>query len=231
MPIDPTTHPSFEAIIFDLDGTLADTIPLIVSSFNAACRVPLGRELSSEAVIARFGIPDAAMVRRELQEFPAATAEEAVEKFYRHYETEHGMVAAFPGVPELLRALHGRGIPLGLMTGKGRRTADITLRALGWEDFFGSVVTGEDIEHQKPHPEGVLKAAQALNVAPQNCLFIGDSPADIEAGQAAAMKTVAVVWHAYYKDKLRASGADFWAETPAELAAFLDVGEDETQTV
>lgn len=214
-------HSQPAAVIFDLDGTLADTIPLIVASFNAACRRPLGRSFTHEEVIARFGIPDSAMLRRELENVSGDAAEQAIEEFHRHYEAEHAMVAAYPGITELLHALQQRGAPLGVMTGKGRRTADITVRQLGWEGVFGSVVTGEDIVEQKPHPEGVLKAARELTVEAAQCVFVGDSPVDIEAGKAAGMKTIAVVWQPFYRDSLRAVGADFWAETPAELAAFL----------
>lgn len=217
------TPPLFDAVIFDLDGTLADTIPLIVSSFNAACRVPLGREFLSEEVIARFGIPDNAMLLRELQEFPAATVDEAIENFHLHYHEQHGIVKAYPGITELLCALHERGTPLGVMTGKGRRTAKITLSELGWEGLFGGVVTGDDVTQQKPHPEGVLKAAADLSIAPQKCLFVGDSPADIKAGQAAGMKTAAVVWHRFYQDEMRNLGADYWAETPTQLSSLLGV--------
>ncbi|MDQ3814763.1 MAG: HAD family hydrolase [Armatimonadota bacterium] len=215
--------PQVEGVIFDLDGTLADTIPLIVASFNAACREPMGRTYTTEEVVSRFGVPDAAMLRRELQDLPPAACEQAIEMFHRHYETEHAMVAAFEGVPELLHALHERGLPLGVMTGKGRRTADITLRMLGWTDIFGSVVTGDDVVNQKPHPDGVLLAARQLGVEPRRCIFVGDSPSDIKAGKAAGMFTVAAVWHDFYGERLRALAPDYYAQTPADVAALLGV--------
>jgi pyrophosphatase PpaX len=211
-----------KAVIFDLDGTLADTIPLIVASFNAACREAMGRSYTPEEVISRFGIPDAAMVKRELRESSPEIADHAVERFYRHYEQEHDMVSAFDGVTQLLHALQERGVPMGVMTGKGARTAEITLRKLGWQGLFGSVVTGEDVIHQKPHPEGVLKAAQELGINPEECVFIGDSPADIEAGKAAGMTTIGVVWHNFYAGEMRAMQPDFWCETTADLAAILN---------
>lgn len=216
---------NYDAVIFDLDGTLADTIPLIVASFNAACALPLQREFSHEEVIARFGIPDADMVRRELQGVPAETVESAIANFFQHYEKEHAMAHIFPGINELLSALQERKIPLGVMTGKGRPSAEITLRALGWNKIFGSVVTGDDVQHQKPHPEGVLRAALELNVLPHRCVFIGDSPADIGAGKAAGMITVAALWHNFYENALRESAPDYWTRTTEELAALLGVGD------
>lgn len=209
---------ALQAVIFDLDGTLADTFPLIVASWNEAVREPLGRAYSADEVVARFGIPDSAMLRREL---PESAWEQAVETYHAHYEAAHGMVTPFAGATELLRALAERGLKLGVMTGKGRRTADITLRALGWTDLFGSVVTGEDVGPQKPAPDGILLVMRELGAQPSECVYIGDSPADIEAGRAAGMPTIAAAWHSYYQERLRVSQPDYWAEIPGEVLSVL----------
>lgn len=206
-----------QAVIFDLDGTLADTFPLIVAAWNVALREPLGRTYTPDEVVARFGIPDAAMLRRELQDLPPGAWDKALRDYYAHYEDAHAMVLPFAGVPEMLRDLGRRGLSLGVMTGKGRRPAEITLRALGWDDVFAAVVTGEDVKHQKPAPDGVLLAAQHMGVEARRCVYVGDSPVDIEAGRAAAMTTIAAAWHSYYGERLRASRPDFWASTPTEI--------------
>ncbi|MDF2441048.1 MAG: hypothetical protein JWN98_2032 [Abditibacteriota bacterium] len=212
----------FEAVIFDLDGTLADTFPLIVAAWNAALGETLGREYSTDEVVARFGIPDAAMLRRELNDHPEPLIEAALEKYFSHYEQAHDMVQAFEGVPQMLHTLHERGVPLGIMTGKGRRPADISLRLLRWEEYFGSVVSGEDVEQQKPAPDGVLRAAHELGVSPSRCAYIGDSPVDIGAGRAAGMFTIAAAWQTFYTERLRAAQPDAWAESPARLLEILD---------
>jgi phosphoglycolate phosphatase-like HAD superfamily hydrolase len=107
------------------------------------------------------------------------------------------------------------------MTGKGRRAADITIRLLGWEDVFGAVVTGDEVKKQKPEPEGVLSLARQLDVGARECAFVGDSPADIRAGQAAKMVTVAAAWHPVYRDEVRKLRPDLWAETPADVLKVL----------
>jgi 2-phosphoglycolate phosphatase len=210
------------AILFDFDGTLADTFPLIAAAFNAAMHEPLGRQFSDEEVVARFGVPDEPLVRRELQEHPSPIVEAAIEKYFGHYRSAHGMVQPFAGVEAMLQTLYERGIPMGLMTGKGRRAADISLQMLGWEKYFGSVVTGDEIPAQKPAPDGVLMVAQALNIAPQHCAYVGDSPIDIEAGKAAGMLTIGAAWHAFYREKLRAATADLWAETPEQIVQLME---------
>lgn len=207
------------AAIFDLDGTLADTFDLVVSAFSAACRDYLGRELSREEVISRFGPTEIQMVRRELPESHHAKAITILRQFYASHHKR--MVRVFDGIPEMLADLHRRRIPMGLMTAKGRDTADITLRELGWTDLFGSVITGDEATRTKPFPDGPLQVAAALGVPPNDCLFIGDAPADIRAGQAAGMKTVWASWHPVYRERIEALKPDFVAKTPADVLRLI----------
>ena len=210
------------AIIFDLDGTLADTFPLIVSAWNAAITPHTGRTYSDADVISRFGIPDPQMIRRELESAGGAACEQAVEVYHEHYRQRHGeVVKPFEGITEMLEELRRRDVPLGLMTGKGRRSAKITLECLGWTYLFRSVVTGDDVKEQKPDPSGPLAVARALNIEPRDSAFVGDSPADIGAGQAAGMITVAAGWHPVYLDEIRRMRPDVWAETPADVVRLL----------
>src|SRR5688572_24870798 len=133
------------AVIFDLDGTLVDTFGLIVASWNAAVRGHVGRDHTPDEVIARFGVPCSAMLRREL---PAALVHDAIETFHRHYRDAHSMAPAFAGIDDLLTALRARGVKLGVVTGKGRRTTEISLAACGWAGAFPVVITGEEVERQ-----------------------------------------------------------------------------------
>jgi 2-phosphoglycolate phosphatase len=207
------------AVIFDMDGTLADTFPLVVASWNAAMRRHAGRDATAAEVIARFGMPDPVMIRNAL---PAHLGDEAVEAYHAHYEREHGSLAQpFDGITQMLAAIKSRGLLTGVMTGKGRRSAKITLAALAWEGMFDAVVTGEDVTHQKPHPEGLLKVAQQLNVSSAECVFVGDSPADIGAGKNAGMRTIVAGWHPVYLDQARAMGPDFWAEKPGDVVKMM----------
>ncbi len=171
-----------------------------------------------EEVVARFGVPDNEILRRELANHSPATLETARQKYFEHYEAEHNrIVAPFVGIPNLLDALRARQIPLGLMTGKGRLPAEISLRALGWQNCFDCVITGDDVTHQKPHPEGVLLVAQALGIVPQQCLYVGDAAFDIEAGREAQMWTVAAGWNEFQGQTLRDSKPDAWAKHPQDI--------------
>jgi pyrophosphatase PpaX len=208
-----------EAVVFDLDGTLADTFALVIASWNAAVREALGRVYSDEEVIARFGPTEMQMLRREVpaEMFPACAAQ-----FLEHYEREHARVArVFEGVPELLERLRADDMPMGIMTGKGRDTADITLAALGWTELFAAVVTGDECGRPKPLPDGPLMVARQLGVQPKACAFVGDSPADMRAGKAAGMKTIYAAWHPVYADEVRKIGPDYVAKTPADVVQLL----------
>ena len=214
-PIEPAPR----AVIFDMDGTLADTFALVVAAWNAALSGHAGREYAAAEVIARFGVPDPAMIRREV---PEHLADEAVELYHRHYEAQHSPLArAFEGISDMLAAIRSRGLPMGVMTGKGGRAARITLAALGWENTFAAVVTGEDVTRQKPDPEGLLIVCERLGVRPSECVFVGDSPADIGAGKNAGMKTIVAGWHPVYLEQLRAMGPDYWAETPGDVVELV----------
>jgi beta-phosphoglucomutase-like phosphatase (HAD superfamily) len=114
------------------------------------------------------------------------------------------------------------------MTGKGRRSAEITLRKLRWAGIFKSVVTGEDVIRQKPNPEGVLLVAKRLQVRPAECIYVGDMPVDIEAGRAAGMITIAAGWHGYFEQQLRMTIPDYWAEHPADIVEVCSIAGKDT---
>lgn len=189
----PTLDPLPRAVIFDLDGTLADTFALVVSAWNAAFSGHAGRVYRTEEVIARFGVPDSAMIRREI---PAHLGDDAVETYHQHYESRHHLARAFDGVATMLAAIKQRGLPMAVMTGKGKRSATITLAALRWKGIVRRGGPGEDVTRQKPDPEGLFVVAKQLKVEPRDCVFIGDSPADIGAGKKAGIRTIVAGWMA-----------------------------------
>lgn len=209
------------AVIFDLDGTLADTFELVVHAWNVALEETTGRVYSPEDVIARFGPPESAMIRLELKDHSQDVRERAMAIFLEAYERDHHIAAPFQGIPELLEELQNHGIPMAVVTGKGRDTLEVTMRVLGWTGYFRCLVSGDDVAIPKPDPEGPLKAARFLGVEPSQCVFIGDSPADVGAGNASGMTTIAAGWHAAFTDLLREAGPDYWADSPADVMGLL----------
>lgn len=184
-----------QAVLFDLDGTLVDSER---ESAEAMARALAGggvdvAQEDRDFIIGRSWVeidrqlrsryPGYTWSRDQLIEYTAAERELII--------AEVGL-PIMPGARETARRFHGRGIPLGVVTGSSRREAAQALAVLGLEDCFGIVLAAEDVATSKPAPEGYLAAAAALAAAPRCCLVVEDSTAGIAAGLAAGAAVVAV---------------------------------------
>ena len=208
---------NIKGIIFDLDGTLCDTFPVIIDAFNAAVAPIKGRAYTALQVIALFGDPEPVMIRREVGD----RWEEACEIYYQRYQQDHHQVAPFDGVSEMLAELTRLEIPMALVTGKSRRSCDITLREMGWSDCFASVVTGSEMKKQKPDPGGLLTAVREMNLDPARCVMVGDSPADIGAAKGAGIGAVVAGWHSVYLDEVKKLEPELWAREPRDVVKLV----------
>ncbi len=208
------------AVLFDLDGTLIDSIPLLVSSMQHAFEghpsPPPVREW-----VALIGTPLAGMIRRWATD--EADAERVTARYKAHQWANHdAMVKAFPGVPELLGELSARGVRMGLVTSKLEPSARRSLEHLGIARHFEVVVGTEATARHKPDPEPVLHALERLGVAPGDAAFVGDSPHDVAAGNAAGVATVATLWGPFTRDELAPARPSAWAEAPGEVIPVLE---------
>ena len=212
-------------VLFDLDGTLADTAPDLAFALNSVLKehgqpaLPLARvrpEAShgSKALV-RLGFDlgpgDAGYepVRQRLLEVYAAN-------LCRH-------TRLFEGIPELLAGLAGRGLRWGIVTNKPAYLTDPLARALGLEATAACVVSGDTTANSKPHPEPLLHACRLAGGAPADCLYVGDAERDISAGRKAGMHTLIALF-GYIKDSDTPEtwGADAMAASPDEVAQWLD---------
>lgn len=180
-----------KGILFDLDGTLLDTAALIFQSVQYAMRLHCNKEADPDVVRAYFGKP----LRELLALIAPGKVEEAV-KTYRQYNLRHHdqLARAFPGVSEVLAELHRQQVPMAVVTSKFEELALRGLRLSGLEPYFSAIVTQEQCQQHKPHPEPVQRGVAALGLAPADCLMVGDSPFDIISGRAAGCQTAAVCW-------------------------------------
>lgn len=202
--------------LFDLDGTLLDSIELILESFHHTSRVHLGRELPDAHWLAGIGTP----LRTALGKVAQSDEElEAMLDTYRSYNLEHhdAMAKPYPGAIELVKELHARGAKLAIVTSKLSTGTNQGIRLLGLDEELPVRVCADDVSRGKPHPEPVLTALRALDASPDEALFIGDSDHDIQAGKAAGVKTVAVTWGPFATETLQAAGPDHWVDRPAEV--------------
>ncbi len=211
----PGMKRALRCVIFDMDGTLTRTNELIFASFNHVASKYLGKTMSPAEIIALFGPPEEGGLSSLVG---IARAEEAMNDLCAYYERNHQELARLHGgIEEVLRHLRERGVLLAVFTGKGRRTTQITLRAFNLESYFDIVVSGSDVKHHKPHPEGVCQVLSALNVRPDEAVMVGDSVADIVASRGAGVRIASVVWDSYDKERVMRENADIVFHTVDEM--------------
>jgi beta-phosphoglucomutase len=213
----------FEAVIFDWDGTLADTRKVVVASFQKALR-EIGCNISDEFIERRIGI-GAAVTFREILRAAQMQFDEALMSrlLERKVQTEIELtseVKLFPGAHALLEALHGK-LRLGLASMNNRRVIAHLLSALKLESFFYAVLTAEDISRSKPNPEIFLKCAAQLKSAPKQCVVIEDSIFGVEAAKAAGMGCVAVLTGVYGEAELARAKPDLIVKSLREKSRIL----------
>jgi len=215
------------AVLFDLDGTLVNTIPLILACYEHTLGVHapglvvprsvlvgnLGRSLDDilrdYAVTA--GLPDADAASREMGTTYRSFQRENIDRLIQPYE----------GVNAALRALRELGLTLGLVTSKVEWAARLTYERYGLGEFLSILVFHDDTERHKPDPQPLLHAAAKGGLDAARTLYVGDSVHDMAAGKAAGMRTIAALWGPSEREELLAAGADEFAGTPADLLTII----------
>ncbi|MBY0009631.1 pyrophosphatase PpaX [Paenibacillus typhae] len=211
-----------EYVLFDLDGTIVNTNELIINSFMHALKENNLPPLSREQIIPHMGTT----LQQQISTFTGLVDTSVLEKSYRAYNNAHHdeLIASFPRVNETMDELLRRGIKLGIVTTKIRPT---TLRALEMFDllkYMETIVTVNDVEHAKPHPEPVLTALRNLNADPQRTLMVGDSAVDIQSAQAAGVRVAGVSWSLKGEETLRKYHPDYIIQDMTDLLTIVEQG-------
>jgi pyrophosphatase PpaX len=208
----------FETVLFDLDGTLIDSGAMILASMRHATRTVLGREIPDELLLAGVGSGLAA----EMRALDEARADELIRVYREHNEPLHRDLQPCAGVIELLPRLEAERRRLGIVTAKRRRTVELAFGVLPLRRHFAVVVTAEDTERHKPHPEPLLLALERLGARPESAAYVGDSPFDVRAAHAAGMTAVAVTWGGIHsEERLAREAPDAIVHDVEELSAVL----------
>lgn len=211
-----------QAVLFDLDGTIVDTLPHILASFRHATADVLGAPLPDDELMRYVGIPLAEQMRHFTGD--ADTADRLLAS-YREFDhrTHDEMVRLYPNTAATLRTLTGADLPLGIVTSKSRQMAHRAIALFELGRYFGAVVTEDDTPVHKPDPLPVLTGACLLGVDPERTIYVGDSPMDIKAGKAAGAATIAATWGVASRDRLEAAGPDAVIDDISELAVLLGI--------
>jgi pyrophosphatase PpaX len=204
-------------VLFDFDGTLADTIPLIVASYHHAIGT-MGEVADEHEVRSWIGRP----LQPVLEErYPGRGAE--LTDVYRTWNLAHHdeLILAVDGMPALLDDLHAAGARTGVVSSKKGETVRLGLRAVGLDDRIDVIAGQEHTDVHKPDPAPLLYAATQLGVSPLDCVYVGDAVVDVEAARAAGMAAVAVTWGAGEGDALCAVEPDALVADVTTLRAVL----------
>lgn len=182
-----------EAILFDLDGTLIDTKSLYLEAYRRAVAPYVRPDMTREDIMALRPTSEIAFLRAIVHE---RDFEACLDDFYRAYEALHAdrFHGVYEGVEEMLSAIRRAGIPLGLVTGKSRRSWEITRAVADSLEPFDALIFDDDVRAPKPDPHGLELAVEALGVAPDSAVYVGDTLSDMEAARAAGLRPVAALW-------------------------------------
>lgn len=206
------------AFLFDLDGTLIDSIELILSSYRHTMLTHRGSVPPDALWLEGVGTP----IRVQFRRFADDAAEiEALVATYRAHNHEHHdrLVREYPGARVAVRTLRERGARLAVVTSKLRTAAERGLRHCGMLDLFDVLVCADDVRNPKPDPEPVRRALHLLQVPHHRAVFVGDSVHDMAAGRAAGVQIAAALWGPFPRTTLAAHSPDYWLTQPTDLMA------------
>ena len=208
----------FPVVLFDLDGTVVDSGGIILASMRHATRTVLGRQIPDEALMAAVGGPG---LEAQMREFGGDEHLEELVRVYRaHNEPLHNRLELCLGMDDVLLKLKDEGRRLGLVSAKRRSTVELAFAATEIGHLFDVVVGGDETPLQKPAPDPLLLALERLGEQATDAVYIGDSPYDMAAANAAGMYAIGVSWGGVHRREVLAD-ADVIVDSAAELLAVL----------
>ena len=214
-----------KGILFDFDGTLANTIDLIVATFEHTCTTALGFKPPRQEIINTIGLP----LGEALELLSGIHEPERIVQLRQVYgqfnaDNHDTMIKSIEGVAELLPELRRRNIKLAVVTSKKLYMLQRGMNCLGMTQYIDATVSVLDTEHGKPAPDPMLLACERLGLAPDECLCVGDSPFDIQSGNAAGCYTVAVEYTQLdWQNLLEKGKPDYTIAQPLDLLKLLDL--------
>ena len=211
---------SVKAVLFDLDGTLLDTLPDLVTVTNATLREAGYPERSREEIRWMIGNGSVNLLKRALPSpelFTEALFQEMIRNYIRYQNTE---TKPFPGVMELLSTLQERGIRTAIVTNKPYEAAEEVAKTYfpGLMDFTVGIRQGEAV---KPDPHTALEAMRHFGVSPEECLYVGDSDTDVETAKNAGVRCLSAAWGYRGQAFLKEHGATTVIEQPEEVLEYI----------
>ncbi|MBA3444565.1 MAG: HAD-IA family hydrolase [Gemmatimonadales bacterium] len=214
--------PNIRTVLFDLDGTLIDSLRLILDSYHHTLAQHGLPARTDDDWLKGVGTPLTVQLAEWRDEIGTI---EAMIATYREYNLKHHdrMVTVYSGVLNVVREIKAAGLQTGLVTSKNRHGALRGLNLVGLEALMDVLVCADEVTNPKPHPEPVEKAVTLLGADPATTLYVGDSVHDMNSGRAAGVLTAAALWGPFRRDQLELAKPDFWLETPGDLLNLVTI--------
>lgn len=214
-----------KACIFDLDGTLTDTLESLVYSVRKTLEEMGLRKITEEQTRKFVGNGARYLMEQAIRaggDSEGGRIEEAMEVYGRVFD-ENCTYRVFPydGIEQLLHNLRERNIRIAVLSNKPDRQTKKVVAEIFGEGVFDYVSGQQEKIRRKPQPDGVLHILEVLDIAKEECLYVGDSEVDVKTGQNAGVQTVAVTWGFRTKEELKQAGAEVMIDHPQELLKFL----------
>jgi len=213
-----TSTGSVAAVTFDLDGTLVDTMRSVPQAYVDTIRLLGGPAVAPADVVAAWHIGATPAVLGHFLGRPATRAD--VSCYHQRAQAAIAAARPFPGVVEMLDALHGDGYGLALYTSATRRAATGMLAAAGLAAYFPIVVCGDEVQEPKPSAEGLLRVCRHLGLRPADSAYVGDAATDLECADAAGAQAIHAAWSTVY----RTTGRHLTAPAPADVPRLVAEG-------
>jgi HAD superfamily hydrolase (TIGR01509 family) len=214
-------------IVFDLDGTLVDSLSFTLEAFNYGIVSQGGKALPPTEIMKFFGPGEGDIFSAILGEAKSVPAYLA----YQRFVDDHLMkMPLHAGVPELLEQLKSAGVPIAIFTGRSWPTTEAILKHQRLLDRFVTIVASDHVNMPKPSPEGLHLALSRMKLRPSEALFVGDSHFDMQAARAAGSRGVAALWDLLADRKsLEKQSPHHWAKSPDEIfEIYRGISERET---
>ena len=209
------------AVIYDHDGTLVDSLAVVVAATNTALRDRGLPECPANDIIKGMAYPTIPRMGLHSQLTEPTVLAQLASEFYVAMQRLPHLVRAYDGVPELIAEIASRRLPQGMVSNNSGAFIRAAMHHLGLATSFTALLGEEDCPAPKPDHRGALLAAVQCGVAPEACLFIGDSPADCDAAHGAGMRAVGVTWGIHDATEMSAMGFDVLVDHPREILRLL----------
>lgn len=208
-----------KAVLFDVDGTLLDTIPLIVESYQHTFSHFFDQPVDVADILAGIGIPLDTFFRSTWPDLADEMKKVYLEHNHARFDTH---IAIFRQVPAMLDRLAAMGVPMGIVTSKSRYSAMRSLKDFDLDHYFQAFIVRESTQRHKPHPEPIFEAMRQMRLSDPSCIvFVGDSMHDLDCAKQAGCRSAIVDWTAMPVNGLMAAGPDLWLSSAGQLVDYL----------